>query len=151
MSNQSQMVVATKYKLRTPLSIKDGTWKKDTGREKIHTKFIPRRVVENRNQQMNNELYIIDEDATEKYYEQREKNIIENAAKEKRALTSTADLVDAVHNMGKGTKDDDAEDEKVMHKLTKKDIENNPLLTENGLKAGDEVQLDTEGNVLFKS
>lgn len=100
MDNKSHMVVATKFKLTKPISIKKGTWNKDSGKEKVHTKILPRRVVESRNEHDNNEHYIIDEEATENMLKKREKNIIANAAKEKREKTSTADIVEAIQTMG---------------------------------------------------
>jgi hypothetical protein len=90
------MVVATKYKLKETLSINAGTWRKDGAKEKIHTKIVSREFVENRNSHNNNELYIIDEDATLEMMEQRELNIIENAKKAKRDKMDMSDLIEAV-------------------------------------------------------
>jgi len=90
------MVVATKYLLKVPKSVKEGTWDKNGYKEEIHTKIIPRAFVNERNSHDNNELYIIDEEATDKMMETREKNILAKAEKNKREAVSTADLVDAI-------------------------------------------------------
>jgi len=103
MENKSLMVVATKYKLLASDSILQGTFKKDGPKEKIHTKNILRKFVEDRNTHNNNELYIIDEEATAEMLKARDKKIIENVAKKKLAKTSTADLVEAIHSIGSKT------------------------------------------------
>jgi hypothetical protein len=90
------MVVADKYKLTQPLSINAGTWKKDGVKEHIHRKIVTRDFVENRNSHTNNELYIIDEEATLEMIEQREKNIILNAEKSRKEKMTTSDLVEAI-------------------------------------------------------
>lgn len=97
MENKSLMVVATKYKLLAPESILQGTFKKDGPKEMVHKKTVLRKFVEDRNSHNNNELYIIDEEATAEMLILREKNIVENVAKKKREKTSTSDLVEAIH------------------------------------------------------
>lgn len=131
MSNQSHMVVATKYKLTQAISIKAGTWNKKSGREKIHTKIVSRAFVEDRNSHENNELYVIDEQATIEMQEKREANI--NA------------------KSGSPTQSIPMNTKTTSHVLTAGDMEKNPSLAENGLKEGDTVQLDESGNVLIKS
>ncbi len=130
MSNQSLMVVATKYKLTQPDSITKGTWKK-SGKEKIHTKIVKRSFVEDRNAHNNNELYIIDEEATDKMVIDRQNNIDKKAGKPVTVIPNA--------------------DETITHVLTKEDMEKNPDLAENGLKEGDKVNLDKDGNVLIKA
>ena len=90
------MVVATKYILSTPLSLKKGTWKNDGSKKEIHTKIVPREFVEERNSHNNNEVYVIDEDATKKMLAQREDNIKKNAENKKKESLTTADLIDAI-------------------------------------------------------
>lgn len=131
MSNQSQMVVATKYRLTTAISIKQGTFKKNGNKEKIHTKIVKRSFVEDRNSHNNNELYIIDEDATEKMIAKREANINSKNGKPAKVVDLNKDVI--------------------THTLTKGDVEKNPGLKDNGLKVGDKVELDEDGNVLIKS
>ena len=109
------MVVATKYKLTQPLSINAGTWNKDGAKEEVHTKIVPRAFVEDRNYHNNNELYIIDEAATDEMMEQRELNIIENAKKAKREKMSTSDLIDAIV----GSKEDKPKKEKKVKEVAK--------------------------------
>lgn len=131
MSNQGVMVVATKYRLTQPVSMKEGTWNKKSGKEKIHTKIVSRAFVEDRNSHENNELYVIDEQATIEMQEKRNANINSKNGVETKKVPMA--------------------DDTITHVLTKKDVEKNPSLSENGLKEGDEVQLDGEGNVLIKS
>lgn len=163
MSNQSLMVVATKYQLKVPISLKTGTWDKKGAKEKMgKAKILTREFVEQRNSHDNNEIYVIDEKATDKMVKDREVQILKNKEKAKRDNMTTADLVEAVQGgtpvapTPKPTTTVEAiseaiSEEKVMHKLTKEDIEANSVLTENGLKTGDEVELDKEGNILFES
>lgn len=91
------MVVATRYRLRTPISIKEGTF--DPNGDKVQLgkpKFLSRAYVEQRNSFSNNELYIIDEEATKAYYEQRDANIEANALKEASKNVTAQDLVNAL-------------------------------------------------------
>ena len=130
MSNQSTMVVATKYRLTRPDSITKGTWKK-TDKEKIHTKIVKRSYVEDRNSHNNNELYIIDDAATEKMLAKREANINAKSGQPAKVVELNNDVI--------------------THTLTKEDVEKNPELKDNGLKVGDKVQLDKDGNAIIKS
>ena len=97
MSNvKSQMVMAKKYELQVKVPGKTA-YQKDGQRKLVHgNKFLSRWWVESRNLQENNELYEIDEEATDEAYIQREKNIKANAAKAKREKVSMADLVDTI-------------------------------------------------------
>ena len=131
MSNKSLMVVATKYKLLVPDSIKAGTFKKDSTKEKIHTKNVKRSFVEDRNAHNNNELYIIDEDATEKMEAKRQATIDRKAGKPEKVVELNKDVI--------------------THTLTKDDLEKNSELKDHGLKVGDKVELDQDGNVIIKS
>ena len=90
------MVMAKKYELQ--VKIQGSTaYQKDGQRKLIHdNKFIQRWWVEERNKHENNELYVVDEEATEAAYELQAKNIEENAEKAKRSKVSMADLVDSV-------------------------------------------------------
>lgn len=90
------MVVALKYKLLQPISIKDGTYSKDGAKEFISKKIVPRAYVNDRNAHNNNELYIIDEEATEEMLRLREESIKSNTLKQKRENVSFADLVEVV-------------------------------------------------------
>lgn len=92
----SQMVVATKYRLLEPQSLKDGSYNVNGSKKDLGTKVVLRSFVEERNSQKNNELYVINEVATVKFYEQREKNIEDNKAREQKEKVSNADLVDAL-------------------------------------------------------
>ena len=96
MENQSIMVVASKYLLEVKIAGKTA-YKKDGQKTELHgPKMLTREWVEMRNSQENNELYIIDEEATEVAMAQREENIILNAARDKKSKMSMADLIDAV-------------------------------------------------------
>lgn len=165
MSNQSLMVVATKYQLKIPISIKTGTWDKKGAKEKIHTKIVPRLFVEQRNEHNNNEVYVIDEKATEKMVLDREANIKAQLEKKKTDSLTTSDLINAVIGntpeapaptptptpVPENTTPEVTAEEKVMHILTKDDMDANSVLAENGLKVGDEVELDKDGNILFET
>lgn len=131
MSNQSHMVVATKYKLTEATSLKQGTFNKNGSKKKIHTKIVKRSFVEDRNSHNNNELYVIDEAATEEMEARREANINAKSGKPAKVVELNKDVI--------------------THVLTKEDIEKNPGLKENGLKVGDKVELDNDGNVVIKS
>ena len=98
MSN-SQMVLATKYKLLIPESKKDGRYR-NTGaeheREKLTTKIVPRAYVEERNAAPNHEFWIIDEQKTAELDKVRAVNI-ERQAKEKASAAATmGDLITAL-------------------------------------------------------
>lgn len=91
------MVVAKKYQLLVPKSIKDGTWDLNGSKKLIHdNKILPRFYVEQRNDFNNNELYVIDEVATAEMLEKREENIKKQAEQKKRENITMADLVDTV-------------------------------------------------------
>lgn len=92
------LVSATKYRLKVAKSIIEGTWEKDGQREKIHTKVLARKFVEDRNAHDNNEHYVIDEKKSIELTEEREKNIIKNAAQAKREKMTMADLVETIAN-----------------------------------------------------
>ena len=134
MSNQSHMVVATKYRLKEMKSQKDGTWNLKGSKEDLGTKILKRSFVEDRNSHQNNELYVVDEKKTEEMLELREANI--------EAKKNGTKVIPAVKEPVVET---------ITHVLTKEDLKKNPALEENGLSEGDEVQLDEEGNVLIKS
>jgi hypothetical protein len=96
-AENSAMVVARKYRLLSPISIKNGTFDKDGAKKLIHdNKIIPREFVEQRNSFNNNELYVIDKKATELYLKQREEQILINQEKAKKDKLSVSDLVDAI-------------------------------------------------------
>jgi len=148
------MVVATKYQLKNPISLKSGTWDEKGHKEEIRTSIVPRAFVEERNSHKNNEIYVIDEEATAEMLIKREEQIKLNEIKAKREKMSTADLVEAVQGKTKETVVEkvikkEVIVEKVLHSLTKEDIEANPILSEKGFKKGDKVELDAEGNILF--
>ncbi len=134
MEPKSLMVVATKYRLKETVSVTKGTYNKKGSKENLGKKIVARAFVEDRNSHENNELYIIDEKATEEMVIERQKNI-----DKKNGVVVEEEVV-----VPEG-------DEKVMHTLTKEDMEKNPELAENGLKAGDEVELDKEGSVLLNT
>lgn len=125
------MVVATKFQLKEPISQKDGTWNTKGRKENLGTKIVKRSYVEDRNSHHNNEIYIIDEAATDKMVEDRQRNI-----DSRNGVNTTVKMNGPVTT---------------THVLTEEDVKNNPDLKENGLSAGDEVQLDAEGNVLIQS
>ena len=102
--SKSTMVWATKYRLLSPKSIKDGTWREDGAKEELYSKLVPRAFVEDRNSHQNNELYVIDEEKTIELMEDRENSVKENAIKKQKENATTADLIDAI--AGKLTKDD---------------------------------------------
>lgn len=127
--NESQMVVATKYKLTNPISLKSGTWDKEGSKQKVRTSVLLRSYVEDRNTHDNNELYVIDEEATLEMLKQREISIKENIKRDKRNKASFADLVEAVatpkESVKKQTKveeDDSDEIEALKVELNEKGI-----------------------------
>ena len=155
--SKSIMVVATKFRLKVPIAGSGGQYDKKGQKEDMGTKIVPRQFVEERNSHDNNELYVIDEKKTEKLMKEREENIKLNAEKAKKEKTSLADLVDAVKKGGTSDKPntnppapETKEEEVVTHQLTKEDIEANSLLAEKGFKVGDTVNLDKDGNIIFK-
>ena len=94
---KSQMVWAQKYRLLTPESIVNGTYREDGQKEMVHDwKLVPRDWVEGRNAQRNNELYIVDEEETERLMKIREENIKKQAEDRKKEQVSMADLVGAI-------------------------------------------------------
>lgn len=94
--SKSAMVWATKYVLKSPISLKDGTWDKNGAKEEVHSKLLPRAFVEDRNAHNNNELYIIDEEKTTELMKLREQSIIENKERAKRESLTQADLIEAI-------------------------------------------------------
>jgi len=154
MSNESIMVVATKYLLKNPISLKSGTWDEKGHKEEIRTSIVSRHFVNERNSHKNNEIYVIDEEATAEMLIKRDGQIKANQAKAKRDKMSTADLVDAFQGNMKN-EEEKTETKKptktssIHHVLTKEDIDANPILAEKGFKKGDKVELDKEGNILF--
>lgn len=101
---KSQMVVATKYRLLVPISIKEGTFDPNGQKQQLgKPKLLSRDFVEQRNAHNNNELYIIDEEKTVELMQQREENIrIKNEA-DKLNNISPQDVVNALVNAAKGT------------------------------------------------
>jgi hypothetical protein len=101
MSN-SQMVVADKYRLTEFESVQKGTFKQDGSKELIFAgKIVKRSFVEVENGQKNNVKWIIDEEATARLEEERQKNIELNAEKKRREKMTTADLVEAIAGKSK--------------------------------------------------
>lgn len=94
--SKSAMVWATKYKLLSPISLKDGKWDKSGAKEEVHSKLMPRAFVEDRNAHDNNELYVIDEERTAELMKQREQSIVENNERAKRESLTQADLIEAI-------------------------------------------------------
>lgn len=100
MESQSQMVWAKKWQLKTPLSLKAGTYDPNGTKEMKHDwKLVPRDWVEYRNSQPNNELYEVDEEETDRLMELREENIKLQEEKKKKESVSNADLVGAIAHM----------------------------------------------------
>ena len=89
--NDSLMVVATKYILEVPIPGSNGAYKKDGQKKEISTKVVPRAYVEDRNKDINNELYIIDIEATENMIAMRNENVKESVGDGKKKVTK-ADL-----------------------------------------------------------
>ncbi len=99
MSNNTQMVVASRYELEARDTRKDSPWDyQQDGQKKLlqEDKFLKRSYVEERNSQNNNELYIIDEEKTKEYYKIREKSIIANKDKKDRSNIGMDDLIQVV-------------------------------------------------------
>jgi hypothetical protein len=96
MSKNSLMVVAKKYKLLTPISIVAGTFDKKGQKEFVHKKIVPRQFVEDRNSHNNNELYVIDEEATKEMILMREEELKKNEIKKAKENVSMSDLVTAI-------------------------------------------------------
>lgn len=96
MQNNSQMVVATKYRLLEAVSLKDNKYNVNGSKENLGTKVIPRDYVEYRNSQVNNELYVIDEEATKEFEKQRGLNILKQLEEDKKAKVSNSDVVGAL-------------------------------------------------------
>lgn len=94
--SKSVMVWATKYKLLSPISLKDGKWDKSGAKQEIHSKLMPRAFVEDRNSHDNNEIYVIDEVKTAELMKQREISIAENQERAKRESLTQADLIEAI-------------------------------------------------------
>jgi len=96
----SQMVFARKWQLKTPVSIKSGTFDKKGSKEMKHDwKLVPRYWVEQRNSHDNNEWYEVDEEMTADAMILREKNIKLNEEKREKESVSTSDLVGAIAQM----------------------------------------------------
>lgn len=94
----SEMVMAKKYELQAKVVINNESVFDVNGQKvlKHGNRIMPRQWVEDRNSQKNNELYVIDEEATKEIPKMREKAIAENNAKAKKEKMTMADLVDAV-------------------------------------------------------
>lgn len=119
----STHVVATKYRLLEAVSLKENKYNVNGSKENLGTKIVPRQYVEDRNSQVNNELYIIDEDATVEMLKKREQSIIENNAKAEKEKVSNADIVTALVNKISGNKE--VEKPKKVEKEAKKEVESN--------------------------
>ncbi len=94
--HEELMVIADRYQLLVPKNLKKGEYDKN-GAKKLMRKGIQlsRRYVEGRNQKVNNELYVIDEEATAKLPELR-------AAKLKKRVEAKAmENVSPVEILGK--------------------------------------------------
>lgn len=95
--SKSQFVVAERYQLLEAVSVKEGLYKKDGMKKLVHTpKVLKRSYVEEQNAQLNAVHYVIDEEASAKLDDLREKNRLKNKEREARSKVEFADLVDAV-------------------------------------------------------
>lgn len=103
----SNYVVADKYILQAK---SNGKYLKEGTRQLVQKgKVLPRTYVEDRNSHENNELYVIDETATEELQELRAQSLKENEAKRKKESLTQADLVDAMVKMAGAVKGDSKE------------------------------------------
>ncbi len=124
----TQMVWAKKWKLLTPQSIKDGTFKINGQKEEGHDwKLVARQFVEDRNSflardktgrviegvKLNNEWYEIDEDKTAELMKVREEKIKEQAEKRQKERIGQSDLVDGIKILANAVADksNDTDDE----------------------------------------
>ena len=90
------MVMAKKYELQVKISGQTA-YQKDGQKKLVHdNKFISRAWVEDRNSHENNELYVIDEEATSEAYVMREQSIKDNVLKKKKESITMADLVGVI-------------------------------------------------------
>ena len=117
------MVMASKYELQVKIPGKTA-YQKDGQKKQVHgNKAMLRWWVEDRNSHENNEIYIIDEEATEEYNNSRAANVKANELKTKKANVSMADLVDVVAEAvadkpkKKVKKVEDLEDENTVESL----------------------------------
>lgn len=117
------MVMASKYELQVKIPGKTA-YQKDGQKKQVHeNKAMPRWWVEDRNSHENNEIYIIDEEATEEYNNSRAANVKANELKKKKANVSMADLVEVVAEAvadkpkKKAKKVEDLEDENTVESL----------------------------------
>ena len=90
----SQMVIADKYQLLEPINQSQQIYNEKGSKKHLGRKAVLRSFVDERNQHKNNELYIIDEEATKEFYEKREAQIILNKQREAKEKLSQADLID---------------------------------------------------------
>jgi hypothetical protein len=121
MSNKSIMVLASKYRLKEPISVKDGSFNEKGSKEFLSKKLVNRDWAEDRNSHPNNELYVFHEEETEELMELREQNILDNAEKERRANVSQADLIDAIAGRTKSEPKPKATKKKVVKEEPKEE------------------------------
>lgn len=92
--SKSLMVITSKYRLLVPISIKEGRYdvegQKKLVRENVQLK---RKWVEERNKQQNNELYVIDEEASSKLSALRTESIEKQAEQRKLDNVSTVEML----------------------------------------------------------
>lgn len=91
---KTQMVIADKYQLLEPINQGQQIYNENGSKKHISRKAVLRSFVEERNSHKNNELYVIDEEATKEFYELREESIKANKLKEAKEKLSQADLID---------------------------------------------------------
>jgi len=98
----SHNVLAIKWRLLVPISIKDGTFKQDGAKEMIHDKkLVNRHFASQRNEIQNNEFYEFLEEETTELMKIREGNILKNAEIRKKESLGISDLATAVIELAK--------------------------------------------------
>ena len=98
----SHNVLAIKWRLLVPISIKDGTFKQDGAKEMIHDKkLVNRHFASQRNEIQNNEFYEFLEEETTELMKIREGNILKNAETRKKESLGISDLATAVIELAK--------------------------------------------------
>ncbi len=98
-NHESQMVVADKYKLLIPISRINGTYDKEGTKKHISKKVVSRSFVEDRNSHPNNELYIIDEDATAEFLKYRAESLKNKEISKAKKTVGMDEVVEAIAEM----------------------------------------------------
>jgi hypothetical protein len=96
MNKNSTLVWAAKYELKVKIPGDSGAYDLNGTKVLVKEGLMPRNFVESRNEQHNNELFVIDEEKTAELDELREANLAKSKEKEKAKDVSVTEALQAI-------------------------------------------------------